>query len=381
MNDDFALPVAHVTEDMAAASGGVPAVVRQLASRWARMGQPTTVLHAKGDATDLVAGGVRVIQELPKGLGRVWGYSSGLRRSTSRLILDVARDGGPVHIHGLWAAAPTLAAKMAVEAKLPTIFTAHGMLVPWLWNQQGIAIRAKKTVFWHLLAAPSLRHCTVVHAITPMERDELRELLPDSRIKVIPNAIELSPTYDSPGARDQIILFLGRIEPKKGVDLLIRAFAEARLPSSWRLHIVGPSWSDPYLAALKALVRQGGVESRVRFFGSVFGSEKEALLENAWVLAAPSHSEVVGLVNLEAASHFLPSITTHQTGLWDWAEGGGLLVQPTVHAVADALRAAASWSDAEREQRGFASRRLIERRYNWATVMPMWRDLYKNIVR
>ena len=53
------VPVLHVTEDMAAASGGVPAVVRQLASRWARMGQAVTVLHAKGDAFGL-ADGIRV---------------------------------------------------------------------------------------------------------------------------------------------------------------------------------------------------------------------------------------------------------------------------------------------------------------------------------
>ena len=381
MSEASSLSVAHVTEDMAAASGGVPAVVRQLATRWVRMGERATVLHAKGDAGDLAECGVRVTREIPMGPGRVWAYSGALRRSTMRLMDDVQRHGGPVHIHGLWTAPPTLAASMAVQAQLPSIFTAHGMLVPWLWNQQGMAVRLKKTLFWHLLAAPSLRRCTVVHAITPMERDELRQLLPGNRIEVIPNAIEVGAPTCSAGNRDQVVLFLGRIEPKKGVDILIRAFAAARLSGNWRLDIVGPSWSDSYLAALKALVREGGIESRVRFLGAVFGSEKETLLASAWVLAAPSHSEVVGLVNLEAGAHYLPSITTHQTGLWDWQEGGGLLVEPAVNDVADALQQAAAWSAAEREQRGEASRLLVERRYSWATVMPLWQELYYNISR
>ena len=378
MSSDLLVSVLHVTEDMAAASGGVPAVVRQLAGRWARTGQTTTVLHAKGDASDLV-GSVRVIREQPEGPGRIWGYSSALRSATRTLMLDTRRDGGIVHIHGLWTAPPTLAAHSAAAHKVPFIFTAHGMLVPWLWTQQGLSVRLKKTLFWHLLAVPGLRRSTVVHAITPMERDELRLLLPDSQIEVVPNAIEMSPATALQANRDRVVLFLGRIEPKKGVDILIRAFAQARLGSDWRLDIVGPSWSDSYLAALKLLVNQIGIERQTRFLGPVFGSQKEALLASAWVLAAPSHSEVVGLVNLEAGSRYLPSITTHQTGLSDWAEGGGLLVQPAPLEVAGALQQAAAWSEAERAQRGIASRQLVERRYSWPAVMPLWHELYNNV--
>lgn len=378
MSSDLSVPVLHITEDMASASGGVPAVVRQLASRWAATGQATTVLHAKGDASDLI-GRVRVIREQPEGFGRVWSYSSGLRAATRTLMLDTRRDGGVAHVHGLWAAPPTLAALAAAAHQVPLVFTAHGMLVPWLWTQQGLAVRLKKTLFWHLLAVPGLRRSTVVHAITPMERDELRRLLPGSRIEVIPNAIEMIPATALQANRERVVLFLGRIEPKKGVDILIRAFAQARLGSDWQLHIVGPSWSDVYLAALKRLVKECGIEQQTRFLGAVFGSQKEALLASAWVLAAPSHSEVVGLVNLEAASRYLPSITTHQTGLSDWTEGGGLLVQPAVPDVAAALRSAALWSDTERAQRGMASRQLVERRYSWPAVMPLWRELYNGI--
>ncbi len=374
----LAVPVLHVTDDMAALSGGVPSVVRQLATRWAQSGQRSTVLYANGDASDLQPG-VRVVKRRPAGWARVWGHSPGLRDAASALMADVGRDGGVVHIHGLWTAMPTLTARSAQRLALPSVFTAHGMLVPWLWTQQGLLVRSKKLLFWHLLAAPGLRRCRVVHAITPMERDELAMLLPGSNIVVIPNAIDIDPVAEATAGREPVILFLGRIEPKKGVDILIHAFAKAGLPSHWRLHIVGPSWSDNYLAELKAIVNQVGLESRIRFLGPVFGQDKQALLDSAWVLAAPSHSEVVGLVNLEAAARQLPSITTRQTGLFDWEEGGGLLVEPTVDDVTAGLRQAAAWSDAERQQRGVASHALVARRYSWVSVMPMWRDLYTSI--
>jgi len=378
LTDAKSVPVLHVAEDMAASSGGVPAVVRQLASRWAGSGGAVTVLHAKGDASDMPTT-VRVVRQPPQGIGRLWSYSSGLHTSMTQLMSDAARDGAVVHIHGLWAAPPTLAAQSAVAQRVPSLFTAHGMLVPWLWNNQGHLVKLKKSLFWRFIAEQSLRRCTMVHAITPMERDELRLLLPKSVIEVIPNAIELSPSACFEGGQDKVVLFLGRIEPKKGVDVLIRAFARARLAGSWRLDIVGPSWSADYMTKLKSLARENGIDKRVRFLGAIFGDEKALLLGRAWVLAAPSHSEVVGLVNLEAGSHCLPSITTHQTGLSDWAEGGGLLVQPDEHELAEALRSAAAWSDTERTQRGLASRTLVEQRYSWAAVMPMWRDLYKTI--
>jgi len=212
-----------------------------------------------------------------------------------------------------------------------------------------------------------------------MERDELHALLPGSRIEVIPNAIELPPAGGAQQPRQRTVLFLGRIEPKKGVDILVRAFAAAGLARDWRLDIAGPSWSDSYLAQLKTLVREGGIADRVRFLGPVFGPAKEELLAQAWVMAAPSHSEVVGLVNLEAAARCLPSITTHQTGLWDWEEGGGTLVQPAVQELARALRAASAWSDGERSERGLASRLLVARRYSWAAVMPQWQRLYQDM--
>jgi glycosyltransferase involved in cell wall biosynthesis len=221
-----------------------------------------------------------------------------------------------------------------------------------------------------------------VHAITPLERDHLGRLLPGCKIVVIPNAIDLDPArLDSIQEREHIILFLGRIEPKKGVDILINAFAQARLGSDWSLEVVGPSWSEVYMQFLHRLVEEYGLTGQVHFRGPLFGAAKQKLLDSAWLMVAPSHSEVVGLVNLEAGSHWLPSITTHQTGLADWMEGGGVLINPDIVELAQALVVASSWSADEQRARGCASRQLIERRYSWAAVTPMWQTLYSDLAK
>jgi glycosyltransferase involved in cell wall biosynthesis len=367
--------VVHVTEDMAPLAGGVPAVVRQLSRRLAAGGARVGVVHASGDARDLQPQ-VQTLACPPQGLRRAWSHGPGLRPGLAATLGTAIANGPVVHVHGVWAAPQLYAARAARAMGLPFVFTAHGMLEPWLWTQQGWRVRAKKAVYWRSLAQPALQRATVVHAITALERDHVFRLLPKTRIEVIPNAIEVGAAPTDTGDRERTVLFLGRIEPKKGVDILVRAFAEAGLSRDWALVVAGPAWSEPYLAELKRIAAELGLRDRVRFPGPVFGDAKRRLLETAWVMAAPSHSEVVGLVNLEAGERELPSITTHQTGLADWEEGGGILVQPEVADVARALRQACGWSASERRERGVSSRGLVQKTYSWEAVMPLWQSLY-----
>jgi glycosyltransferase involved in cell wall biosynthesis len=254
------------------------------------------------------------------------------------------------------------------------------MLEPWLWNQQGWTKWIKKKIYWLSMAYPVLSKATVIHAITPLEQKNLQALFPKNRVEVIPNAIEINDETDVQGIeRQKSILFLGRIEPKKGVDLLLEAFSIAKVDKSWSVNIVGPSWSNNYLLELIALVARNGLSDRVRFHGALFGDEKNSLIDRAWVLVVPSHSEVIGLVNLEAAARRLPTITTTETGLYDWELGGGLLISPYVDSLARALEDACSWSMGEQFERGLASRNLVLQRYSWQAVTPMWMNLYNSL--
>jgi glycosyltransferase involved in cell wall biosynthesis len=112
----------------------------------------------------------------------------------------------------------------------------------------------------------------------------------------------------------------------------------------------------------------------------VFGPQKKlSLYRHAWAFCAPSQTEVMGLVNLEAASVQLPVVTTHETGLWDWEDGGGLLVHPRVEELSRALKQVFSWSDRERRDRGQKLRQLVERRYSWQAVGLQWLKFYATL--
>ena len=140
--------------------------------------------------------------------------------------------------------------------------------------------------------------------------------------------------------------------------------------------IVGPESDPAYSAKLKSLVRSLGVEHKVTFPGPVFDpQEKNVLYRHAWAFCAPSQTEVMGLVNLEAASVELPVVTTQETGLWGW-EGGGVLVHPRVEELSRALEQVFAWSEGERQDRGHRMRQLVERRYPWQAVGPQWLELY-----
>jgi glycosyltransferase involved in cell wall biosynthesis len=338
------------------------------------------VVHVNG-AAEGFADGVSVKRCPAHGLRSAWAWGDGIEQAIKSSIENGSPGRTVLHIHGIWGAPQYLGAQVAARREVPFILSSHGMLEPWLWNEQGWLIRVKKKLYWKLLAHRSLGRASVLHAITPLEKTHLADLFPEGKIAVIPNAIDVSRSAGSAQSpRRRRLLFLGRLEAKKGVDILVEAFGQARIPSDWSLDIVGPVWSEEYYARLKESVVRHGLEERVLFHGPRFGQDKTKFLESNWALITPSHSEVVGLVNLEAANFLLPSLTTPQTGLTDWEDGGGLLCEPTVTGVQLAIEQACAWSAEERDHRGEASKRLVSSKYSWEAVLPMWHDLYQSLL-
>jgi glycosyltransferase involved in cell wall biosynthesis len=244
----------------------------------------------------------------------------------------------------------------------------------------------KKRVYWTLVARPAFDAVRVIHAITPLEKEHLATLFKDREIALIPNAVDLDEidpalaSLPSPVHREPTVAFLGRFHPKKGVDILIRAFGEADLRQEWRLVLAGPPGTPAYMKELADLVARSPARDRITLAGPVFGEAKWRFYQSAGVVAVPSRSEVIGMVNLEAAACGTPTITTHDTGLLDWESGGGILIRPEVRDLAQALNAMCSAGTEERDRRSQAARRLVENRYSWAAVRELWLNLYQTVI-
>lgn len=377
--------VVCVTGSHEARHGGIPTVVNQLAKHVGALGLNVEIISV-GNSPLPPPAGVKLTNAAPARLSGAWRWGWDLGRT----IRTAAEGPTPsvFHLNGIWQASQWYAARAARRKQIPTVLSPHGQLKPPYWGggDRSLFHRLRKGVYWRLVASPAFRSAETIHAITLQEKESLSAIFKDQVIALIPNAADLDEIDLALAAlpasvqRDTIIAFLGRFHPNKGPDILIRAFAEADLHRDWRLMLAGPPGPPAYMRLLTELVNESPVKDRIRFVGPLFGEAKWKLYRMATAVAVPSVTEVMGMVNLESAACGTPTVTTHETGLEDWQDAGGMLVRPTVGDLANALALIASLSADEYRSRSLAARRHIESRYSWRVVRQRWYDLYTSLV-
>lgn len=367
----MSIRVLHVVEDFSLANTGVTSVVRQV-SAWQAKYVEWVGVYVSGKSDLVPPEGVNVFEFKIESWSRFWRYPVG----GSRKIEETLRTNNVdlVHIHGLWRASTFLAVKAALRAKLPMILSVHGQTSRWALDGQGFLKGLKKKIYWAIVRA-KLRKLNCLHAITPLEQIDMERFFGLKSSVVVPNAVDLVANRELPLLPKKYFLFLGRLHRVKGVENLVRAFMSAQLSEEWLLLIAGPEEDHIYTAKLRELAAGG----RIKFVGPVYGQEKDRLLQEAWALVAPSYTEVIGMVNLEAGALNTPSLTTAETGLSDWECGGGMLVENGEDALRFSLECAASWSMEERLERGRRSRSLVEQRYSLDAAGSQLMQLYQRI--
>lgn len=354
----------HILEDFSKLSGGLRTVVEDLNQQLSKNNINSQIVSTRAEPSDNITVCTR---DLYKG---IWCYSNELKNNLIHSHPDIN------HIHGIWMYPQYIASKISYETNKPYLITPHGMLEPWLWENG----TSKKKIYFNLMIKKYFSHANTLHAITLDEKDNLYKLFGHKSIEVIPNSIsytEIDSYNIKRHAYEKYILFVGRLHPKKGIDLLIKAFSNLK-NTTMKLNIAGPI--NEYKSELDKLVKNLGIENRVEFLGMVTGQEKFQLFKNAWVFVAPSFSEVVGMVNLEAGILGTPVITTYQTGLYkEWNDNGGILINPNIEELYNALNEAVSWSDEERNDRGKSLKNFIIENYSWEKNILTWIDLYKDL--
>jgi len=345
----------HIAEDVSRASGGIRTVVNDIQKHFPQ----STILTTVKEAEDHQAIGFH-----KKG---PWLYSSALKDH-----LESVPVNSVFHLHGVWMHAQYAAAKVAAVKNIPFIVSPHGMYEPWLWKEGAL----KKKLYFKLLANSAFAKANYLHAITPDEQNNLRKLFPKSKIVCIPNAIDTEPLIERITTRRPYFLFLGRLHPKKGLELLIDAFTALK-NLDFDLKIAG--LENEYSRELQNKVR-ASEDSRIQFLGAVTGNVKQSLYRNAHSFVAPSYSEVVGMVNLEAAMMATPVITTIETGLLqEWNQNGGVLIHPDFSKLKKTISDAAQWSPQERDDRGLKLREFVIKNYSWESVKPQWSVIYREL--
>ncbi len=179
-----------------------------------------------------------------------------------------------------------------------------------------------------------------------------------------------------------MLLFLGRLHPKKGLLNLVRAWAEVQADrpagaADWVLVIAG--WDQGgHEARLRRLIDELGAAGTVRLVGPQFGDQKAASLAFADAFVLPSVSEGLPVAVLEAWSFSLPVLMTDACNLPEgFAAGAALRIEPDPAPMAEALRSLIAMSDADRQAMGTHARALVRERFQWSEIARQMKSIYE----
>jgi glycosyltransferase involved in cell wall biosynthesis len=365
--------------------GSVHGLSRQLVKLGVDVTVFTTNIDGPQDLTvplerEVLLDGVRVVY-FPVGRPRFYVRSAEFAAAVSTRVDEFDL----VHIHGLYLYPTLVSSRLCRQRAIPYIVAPRGMLDPY-------AIRGKssfkKRLYLWLFERRNLDGAAALH-FTSTEEQRLAAVLGiRSPGFVVPNGLTMAEFPDKQPAsspngmgRNRTIVFLGRIDAKKGLDLLVPAFARvvAAQPKA-QLLLAGPD-DRGYLSEVKGLIGRHGLQSSVSYAGMLLGEEKLEALRSAALLVLPSYSENFGMVVIEALACRTPVVITERVNIHREIvkAGAGLVTPCEVEALAGAMLYLLQNPDEARAM-GTRGRTLIEERFSWENVAQAMMVEYEQVL-
>jgi glycosyltransferase involved in cell wall biosynthesis len=303
-------------------------------------------------------------------------YSPALRERAKQLVASV----DVIHGHGLYVGTNYLLGAEARRQRRPLVYHTHGFLDPWILKRS----RWKKQLVHWLFEDANFQHARLWRALTAKEADQIRAQGIRGPVVVVPVGLDVANFEIHFQRGDEIqtpliphlvnerryrAVFISRLHPKKGLDMLLSAWA--KLPAEgreWELIIAGPD-ENGYAATVDGFIEQFDLQDSVRRVGKISHESKVKLLKSADLFVLPSYSEGFTSAILEAMAASLPVVATRECNFPElFRHGGGWECDVNLDSLAGALRQAMCASETERRQRGAAGRQLLERDYTWESV-------------
>jgi glycosyltransferase involved in cell wall biosynthesis len=316
-----------------------------------------------------------------------WPYRLAFSPALRRALATRLATYDVVHIHSLFLFPQYAAYREATRQCIPYVVSPCGALDPYL-RSRNRRIKAVNDTLWQRRMLDS---ASAIHYKTDDEARLASDLSLKSRSVVVPNGIRVSDFENLPppdafrtrhlsGHSGRLILFLGRLSHKKGLDILIRAFADVRkrVPDAM-LVIAGPD-DEGLTVRLKDMARLVRAESHVVFVGMLDHGQRMEALAAADVWALPSHTENFGNAALEAIAAGLPTIMSPAVNIAVDAQAAGaaVIAELTPQAFAEAIVRVLG-DDRERAELSARGREFAER-YDWARVAPRWAEMYSDVI-
>ena len=386
--------ILHVTPYAPAAwaYGGIPRVVAALAAEQARRGHGVTICAtdaataerrlktADGNVSRFrphpaatITGGVE-LRVFPNLSNRVSYHLQGfLPIGMSRYLAAHAHEFDVAHLHAYRNLPSVIAARHLRRAGVPYVLQPNGT-APLLERRLAL-----KRIFDRTIGRGVMEHATLLVAVSEAERRQLQRLgVPRGKVRVVGNPVECGRPRPAARGPQPTVAFLGKLTPRKNVDLLIRAFGRLDRGDA-RLVIAGNDMGSG--DAARALVRELGLDARVNFTGLLAGDERLQLLASATVVAYPSADEIFGLVPLESILNGTPVVVSDDSGCGEIINRvGGGLVTPVgdVDALAAALARVIDHQDRWRTEASRAADGIRET-YSPVTIVDRLDEVYRDV--
>lgn len=363
------MKVLHCTATFDPASGGPARSVPQLALALAMRGAGVGLWSPLASA-----GGIADLR--PEEMAGIPVLSGDFLQVLARFQPDL------VHDHGLWLGCHHQVARECRRAGVPRVVSPRGMLEPWALSHK----KWKKKLAWWGYQRRDLRAAALLHATAGSEAVNLRRLGLKNVIVVVPNGVAMPDWRESGPMTCGIVqekqvrtaVFLSRIQKKKGLPMLVEAWARVR-PAGWRMRVVGPD-EEGHLAEVRELVEKAGLGASWSFEGALFGEAKWELLREADLFILPTHSENFGIAVAEALAAGVPVITTRGAP-WDGLETRdcGWWTEIAAEGIAAALKEATGLPQGKLAAMGRRGRSWVAEAFGWESIADRMLEAYRTI--
>jgi len=296
----------------------------------------------------------------------------------------LASDANVLHVHGLWRYPHAFITAWKSKTKKPVVVTPHGMLDPYILANQFFL---KRLAGKYLFAQKAFKNVDCYHALCIAELEAIRAYGITHPVAIIPNGINI--TGDNirrePADGKKHLLFLARLHPKKGVDILLEALGKLKnsnpeLIDNWMLDIVG--WAqENFDQKLHAIVKKYSLEEYVTFHGGLFDKDKENMYATANAYILPSHGEGLPMTVLEAWSWGLPVIMTPQCNLPEGFEhNAAIKIEDNTESIYENLKTFFQMTEEEKNLMGSNGKKLVIAEFTWKLAGAKMVELYSWLV-
>ena len=284
-----------------------------------------------------------------------------------RQVEPLVKESDVVHAHGMYVDLHRVIGSLAIDHGKTLVYHPHGFLDPWIRHRSS----RKKALVMRWFEERNQRYAQLWRALNEAEHDAIRAYGIEAPVVIAPNGVNVPEPgqWGEAAYSSRRMLYLGRLHPKKGIDLLLQAWAgEALSSSGWQLDIVGPD-EGGYEGELKRLTNDLGVSDSVRFAPPVYGEHKDELLSEVSAVVLPSRSEGMPVVLQEAMAVGLPVVATRESNFPGIdAQGAGFEVDANPGSIAEGLRSLAACDEATLRSMGESGRRWMRDEFTWNAV-------------